>query len=388
MLSPAVSLPTLVAYPFRIFFLSLALWAAAVVALWVPIISGQLHWPLAWPALMWHQHEMLFGVLNAAIAGFLLTAVCVWTNTERLHGSALLALWLVWLAGRLLATFGQAVPEGIVAGVNLLFLPLVMLDAGRRILAARQHRHLIVLAVLTLIWVMQAGFLLGAPATFAEAALLATTLLMMVIGGRITPAFSRNWLQRHGRDPAAVRTVVPLERLVIASLLLVVLAVATRLPAQVVASLAVLAAVFAGTRLLLWRGWLVRAEPLLWILHLSLWWIPVALLLLAGARLGWWPASAWLHAAGAGAMGGLILGVIARVSLGHTGRPLILPSGMTLAFVLLHVGAVVRVLTAFTALPWKAGIIVSGSCWVIAFALFVWRYTPILASPRVDGKAG
>ncbi|MCK0538774.1 NnrS family protein [Alcanivorax quisquiliarum] len=387
-MKPSASLSTLVAYPFRIFFLSLAIWALAVVALWVPIISGQLQWPLAWPALVWHQHEMLFGVLNAAIAGFLLTAVCVWTNTERLHGGALLALWLVWLAGRLLATFGQGVPEMIVVGVNLVFLPLVMLDAGWRIRAARQHRHLIVLAVLGLIWAMQAGFLLVSPLRFAEAALLATSLLMMVIGGRITPAFSRNWLQRQGRDAAAVRTIPALERLVIVTLLLVVLAVVTGWPAQLVALLAVLAASTGGVRLLLWRGWLVRAEPLLWILHLSLWWIPVALLLLAGARLGWWPASAWLHAAGVGAMGGLILGVIARVSLGHTGRALVLPGGMAMAFILLHAGAVIRVLTAFTVLPWKAGVVISGLCWVIAFALFVWRYTAILASPRVDGKPG
>ena len=379
---------TLFAYPFRIFFLSLGLWALIAVGLWVAVVSGHWRLPLAWPPMIWHQHEMLFGLLNAAIAGFLLTAVCVWTGTERLQGRALFGLWLVWLAGRLLATLGGGLPDGLAVAVNLLFLPLVMLDAGRRIWLARQRRQYVVLAVVGLIWFMQAGFLLAGPGRFAETALLAIVLLMMVIGGRITPAFSANWLRQRGGAAERVRTLPALEGLVIAGLLLLTLAALLGMPAVVVAALAMIAALACAVRLWLWRGWLVRAEPLLWILHLSLLWIPVALLLLAGARLGLWPGTVWLHAAGMGAMGGLILGVISRVSLGHTGRPLVLPRGMVPAFVIIHLGAVIRLLTALDLVPWKAGVLVSGACWIIAFVFFIWRYTSILTSPRADGRPG
>lgn len=378
-------LSILFSYPFRIFFLSLAVWAIVAVLLWVPMVSGKLTLPLALPALHWHQHEMLFGVLSAAIAGFLLTAVCVWTQTDRLHGIGLLALWGVWLLGRLLITFGDALPEALVLGVNLLFLPLVMLDAGQRIWRARQRRQLVILLALALIWFMQIGFLLAAPRPFIDAAMLCALLLMLVIGGRITPAFSIGWMRAQGKDPSRVQSHGWLELLTIISSLLLVLAVGAALSDSVVILLSLLAAAASGLRLLLWRGWLVRAEPLLWILHLSLLWIPLSLLLLAGGRLGWWGATVWLHAAGIGAMGGLILGVIARVCLGHTGRPLQLPSGMVFAFVALHVGALVRVATAMAMVPWQPGVLLSGLCWVLAFALFLWRYWAILISPRFDG---
>ena len=378
----------LFAYPFRIFFLSLAVWAVIAIALWVPVVSGRLSLPLALPALHWHQHEMLFGFLSAAIAGFLLTVVCVWTQTDRLHGYPLFALWAVWLLGRVLTTLGGALPEWLVITVNLLFLPLVMLDAGRRIWVARQFKQLLVLVVLGLIWAMQAGFLLVEPQPFAEGAVLATLLLMLVIGGRITPAFSKGWLRARGVDGGRVRSFPWLEVLTIGSGMLLVVVVALGLADETVIALSLLAAVTSGARLLLWQGWLVRAEPLLWILHLALLWIPVALLLLAGFRLGWLPYSAWLHAAGFGGMSGLILGVIARVCLGHTGRPLLLPRGMATAFTVLQIGAVIRVVTGLGWLPWQPGVLISALCWLVAFTVFLCRYGAILMTPRFDGKPG
>ena len=155
-----------------------------------------------------------------------------------------------------------------------------------------------------------------------------------------------------------------------------------------VAAAASALAVVTATRIALWRGWRFGAEPLLWILHLSLAWIPVALLLLALGQFGLLPATAWLHAAGVGAMGGLILGVMSRVALGHTGRPLVLPAGIASAFVLIHVGAALRVTAAASVGPWLPLIAVGTICWVIAYGLFVLRYTPILLAPRVDGRPG
>jgi len=344
--------------------------------------------PLALDPLAWHRHEMLFGFLSPAIAGFLLTAVCVWTDTVRLHGPPLLALWLLWLVGRILMLVGAGMPEIVVIAVNLLFLPMVMLDAGRRIWAARQKRHVIVLVGVGAIWAAQAAFLMLETATAVPAALVGTALLMLVIGGRITPAFSAGWLRLHGGAPGQIRIYPWLETVTLGSMLVLFILTLMGAGSAWIIAVALLAALASVFRLAAWRGWLVRSEPLLWILHLSLLWIPVALVLLAGAEAGWWPVTVWYHALGIGAMGGLILGVISRVSLGHAGRPMVLPQGMVAAFVFIHAGALVRVITAIGGLPWHIGVGATALLWSIAFALFVWRYTSILTTPRVDGKPG
>ncbi|SFR57123.1 uncharacterized protein involved in response to NO [Marinobacter daqiaonensis] len=383
----SASMGQLFSYPFRIFFLSMTVLALLAIPLWVMQLTGMTQLPLALPGLFWHQHEMLFGFLSAAIAGFLLTAVCVWTGTERTHGLRLLLLWGVWLAGRLLLATGEGLPGWLVQGINLAFLPLVMLDAGWRIWHARQKRQFMILMVLGLLWLMQVGFVLRLDPLYAKGALIMAMALISIIGGRITPAFSTGWLRQRGLESDRIRMVPALD---LANLAALVLLLASFLagPDIATAALALLAAALMLVRLYNWKGWLVRREPLLWILHLSILWVPVSLLLLAGSLLAGWPTSAWSHAAGTGAVGGLILGVIARVSLGHTGRPLILPKGMVLAFVAIHLAAAVRVVTTFDLLPWHAGVLVSGLLWATAYAVFLARYTGILASPRADGKPG
>ncbi|WP_336365949.1 NnrS family protein [Marinobacter sp. C2H3] len=375
------------AYPFRAFFLSLAALAVLAIPAWVLAVTGQWSLPLALPGLFWHQHEMLFGVLSAAIAGFLLTAVCVWTQTNRLHGFPLFGLWLVWLAGRLALAFGGPGFAEWATAINLAFLPLVMADAGWRVVRAHQWRQLPILLVLALLWLMQAGFLLTFDTRYTQGALILALALIGVIGGRITPAFSAGWLRQRGLDPAGVRVHPRLDMASLVSLLLVLVATLAHRPVAQ-AALALVAAALMLTRLAGWQGWRVRAEPLLWILHLSMLWIPVALVLLAGTALAGWPASAWSHAAGTGAIGAMILGVMARVSLGHTGRPLTLPPGMVTAFVSLHLAALIRVATAFGALPWTPGVTTSAVLWCLAFALFLLRYSIVLVSPRVDGREG
>lgn len=377
----------LFAFPFRIFFASSAAWAVLAVILWALQMNGVLTLPLAHPPLLWHRHEMLFGVLNPAIAGFLLTAVCVWTNTERLHGLPLVLLWLVWLGGRLTATFGGETLASWSMAIQLMFLPLVALDAGWRVIQARQWRQLVLLIIIALLWLMELGNLINGASLFTSGALILTAALMLVVGGRITPAFSSNWLRIQGGDPKRVRTLPPLEVALLASLLfLVVFALLDQ--DRVVTVLAVVTAMLALARLGLWQGWLMRSEPLLWTLHVSLLWIPVALLLLAGHYGLGWPATAWQHALGIGAMGGLILAVMSRVALGHTGRPLQLPPGIVTAYGLVQMAVALRLLTVFALVPWRWGITVSAIAWVIAFGLFLWRYLPILWSPRVDGKPG
>lgn len=383
----AASIGQLFSYPFRIFFLSMTLLALLVVPAWVMQITGVIQLPLAMPGVLWHQHEMLFGFLSAAIAGFLLTAVCVWTQTNRTHGLMLVGLWGIWLAGRLLLAAGAGLPDWLVQGVNLAFLPLVMLDAGWRIWRARQMRQLLILVVLGLLWVMQIGFVTQLDMSFSHGALIMALALISIIGGRITPAFTTGWLRQRGLDASAVKTVPALDLATVFSLI-ALMAVLVSGWQMLSGLLALLAGALLLVRLAGWKGWLVRKEPLLWVLHLSIFWVPVSLFLLAGSLLAGWPSSAWIHAAGTGAVACLILGVIARVALGHTGRPLLLPSGMVLAFCAIHLAALVRVLTAFAVIPWHPGIGTSTLLWLVAFGLFLYRYTGILASPRPDGREG
>jgi uncharacterized protein involved in response to NO len=381
------SISQLFSYPFRIFFLSMTVLALVAIPLWVMQVNGVISLPLAMPGLFWHQHEMLFGFLSAAIAGFLLTAVCVWTQTERTHGFRLVLLWGVWLAGRLLLAAGADLPFWLVQGVNLMFLPLVMVDAGWRIWHARQKRQLMIMVVLGLLWLMQIGFVTRLDMAFSYGALIMAMALISIIGGRITPAFSTGWLRQRGLDSTAVKTVPALDMATVFSLILLMASLVTGWQ-TVTGVLALLSGVLMLVRLAGWKGWLVRQEPLLWILHLSILWVPVSLFLLAGTLFAGWPSNAWSHAAGTGAVACLILGVIARVALGHSGRPLVLPKGMVLAFLAIHLAALIRVLTAFEFIPWHPGIGSSTLLWLFAFGVFLYRYTGILASPRPDGREG
>lgn len=383
--SPSASPLRLFAYPFRIFFLSTGIWAVMAILLWVGQLSGLWLLPLNGSPLLWHRHEMLFGLINPAIAGFLLTAVCVWTQTERLHGWPLAGLWLVWLCGRLLWFSGDVLPEGVVTAVNLLFLPLVILDAGRRILRVRQVRQYPVLGVLAALWISQFALLVQPSVVVPEVVMTLLLMLMLIIGGRITPAFSDNWLKQQGQTPASL-TLPLLERALLP--LMGLLALSFILLPSATPLLAATAAVVTLVRVVLWKGWCTRTEPLLWSLHLGMLWIPVALFLLAGGSAGWWNPLAWLHAAGAGAAASLILAVMTRVSLGHTGRPLHLPSGLALAYKALFGAAVLRVLAALGSVPYLASLTLAASLWCSAFVLFLLRYTLILCQPRPDGRDG
>ncbi len=381
------SVSQLFSYPFRIFFLSMTVLTLVAIPVWVLEVTGVLQLPLAMPALFWHQHEMLFGFLSAAIAGFLLTAVCVWTQTERTHGLPLALLWGVWLAGRLLLALGGNLPDWVVQGVNLAFLPLVMIDAGWRVWHARQKRQAMIMVVLGLLWLMQIGFVTRLDMSFSYGALIMALALIGIIGGRITPAFTAGWLRQRGGNAEAVKMIPGLDMAALFSMILLMASLVTGWK-TLAAVIAVVAAALMLVRLYNWKGWLARSEPLLWILHLSILWVPVALLLLAGSLVAGWPSNAWSHAAGAGAVGCLILGVIARVSLGHTGRPLKLPKGMVLAFVAIQLAAVIRVLTALSIIPWHPGIGTSTLLWMIAYGLFLVRYAGVLARPRADGREG
>lgn len=376
------------AFPFRPFFLSSALAAAALVPLWLWIWThGQ--GTLALPPLSWHQHEVLAGFLNAAVAGFLMTAVCNWTGTQPLAGRRLLALWALWFAARVAMAFGGSAGAPVAVALDLAFLPLVALDVGARVWRARQRRQAMILVILAAFWGLDLAFHWSGDTRYLHALVMLAALLILVIGGRITPAFTANWLRIHGDDPARVVQRPGMDRAAfLAVAALVVIQASGWRPAWLVAGLAMVAALLVTIRVGGWAAWQTRREPLLWILHVGHLWVAVGCLLHGLAALSLVPGSAWLHALGAGAMGTMVLGVMTRVTMGHTGRPLRLLRGGGYAYALILFAGLARVAVALGWLPMMPGLWLSALTWSAAWLIFLIVYGPILMAPRADGKPG
>lgn len=380
---------------FRPFFLLAASFAAALVPLWVAVLVGWVPAPGWLAPSLWHGHEMLFGFVVAATAGFLLTAVPVWTQTPPLRGVPLALLAGLWVAGRVAMWRPEGLPPGAVAAVDLAFLPALGCALAAPLWRARQLRNLGMVGILAglflanLVIHLQAlghGELARPALRFAVDLVI---LLIVVIGGRIVPAFTRNALTRAG-IPARVRARPWLDRLSIGSVLAVVAGQVLLPPGVARGFLAALAASAVAARLSGWQGLRTARDPLLWSLHLGMAWVAVGLAASAVSQLGGpIPETVALHALTAGAMGAMILSVMARVSLGHTGRPLVVPRGIPAAFLLVNAGALVRTLGPVL-LPahFVDEMVLSGLLWSSAFALFLLRYGWILWAPRSDGSPG
>lgn len=378
---------SLLGFPFRLFFISSALAGAILVPSWLWV------WTHGWPGLAlapvsWHQHEMLAGFVNAAAAGFLLTAICNWTGTPPLAGRRLLGLWLLWLAGRLGMAFGADFPL-LATLLDLAFMPVVAVSVGLRVWHARQRRQAVLLLVLMMLWGLDLLFHWTGDARFLHALVLLTALLILVIGGRITPAFTANWLRMQGRDPRSVVVRPLLDRAaLVATVALVVLeAGAWNVPA-LTGAVALLAALLLLARLAGWSGWRTGREPLLWLLHVGHLWVAVGFLLRGLAAFSLVPDTAWLHALGAGAMGTMVLAVMTRVAVGHTGRALRLRPGGLWAYGSILAAGVTRVCVTLGWLPVMPGLWLASLTWSAAWLIFLAAYGPLLAAPRADGKPG
>jgi uncharacterized protein involved in response to NO len=381
---------------FRPFFLGVGVYAALFVALWPAVWLGALP-PPAWLAPhWWHAHEMLFGVVAAAVAGFLLTAVPVWTGTRALAGAPLGALAALWAAGRVAMLAAGWLPAWLVALVDGAFLPAVALVLARALWRTPRRANQAIGGVVALLAAANLAVHAHALGVFPGAAPRAlrfavdlATLLVVVIGGRITPGFTANALRLRGiaapvvARPSLDRIAVAATAALAALDLVAARGAATGL-AACVAGLAV-----AG-RMLGWQTRHALADPLLWSLHAGLAWVAAGLLLVgAGDLTGALPPAAGLHSLTAGAFGSMILAVMTRVALGHTGRPLVLPRGAALCYALVHAGALARVASAFAAPPAYAPLLVAAAAlWAAAFALYAALYAPILLAPRVDGLPG
>lgn len=371
---------------FRPFYLLAAAFAALGMLAWVFILAGRLAMPMA--GIWWHAHEMLFGFAAAVIVGFLFTAGRNWTGLATPTGTPLALLAAVWLAGRL----GMALDGGAVAAlVDSAFLPAAAAAIARVLWKAGSRRNYFVVGILGLLALANIAFHLARfgvlaidPLAALHFALGVIVLLETTIGGRVIPSFTssalkgvRQWQSQPWNYAAVAATGI--------ALLAWVVLPDVRWPA----ALSLLAAALQLPRCIGWNPWATRRVPLLWVLHLSHLWIPVGLLLLAAAQLGWLPRSAGIHALTIGATGGLIIGMITRTALGHTGRLLIAGRVEAAAYALVQIAAVVRVLTV-AAIPAAAagGIHLAATAWVLAFVLYLWRYLPWLMRPRVDGQPG
>jgi uncharacterized protein involved in response to NO len=374
---------------FRPFFLAAGVYAVLMMGLWLGVLQGGLKTGDLSPAI-WHGHEMLFGFAVAVIAGFLLTAAQNWTGIRTPSGPPLAALFLLWLAGRL-SFLIPGLPAGWVALVDLAFLPVLALTLAWPIIKAKQLSNapfpillLALAAANALVHLDGLGWASGTarPGLHLAAYVIVTIIVMM--GGRVIPSFTDNKLGTRARRWKTIERLVPVATL--GALIAALLAP----DSHVTAWLAAIAAGVHFTRLAGWYTSKVWSEPLLWILHLGYAWIALGFALLALSAAGMPPAAgSALHAFTAGGIGALTLGMMARVSLGHTGRMLKPAPLMTLAFVAVNLAALIRV-----ALPlifptlYMQGLVASGLLWMAAFGLFAALYTPILLRPRVDGKSG
>jgi uncharacterized protein involved in response to NO len=367
---------------FRPFYLMAGLLAAVSVPLWVAEFAGVLGHALQRSSL-WHAHEMIFGFAFAVIVGFLFTAGRNWSGQPTPAGRHLAAIATLWLAGRLLVL----TPWPLLAAVaDTAFALAAALGLAVPLVAARNRRNYFFVALLLSLGAANLAFhltmagLVDLPLQFGlQLGLDLVLFAMVVMGGRVIPMFSNN-----GVPGCGARRVPWLERAAPGSVLVVLVVDAfAAAPAALLAAVCALSALLQAGRLALWQPWRTLRHPLVWVLHAAYTWIAIHLALRAGAALEYLPGSAATHALTVGAIGGMTLGMMTRTARGHSGLPLRSGATEAVAYVLLNLAALARI-----AIPslWPAGyvpaVVASGALWALAFALFVWRYVPVLLRSR------
>jgi uncharacterized protein involved in response to NO len=373
-------------FGFRPFFLGAGIWALVAVAIWLAAFRGLVSIPTAFDPVAWHVHEMIFGFVAAAIAGFLLTAVPNWTGRMPIRGVLLAALFALWAIGRVAVLASGLIGAGVAAAIDLAFLTLLLALLAREIVAARNWRNVpitIVLAVLLLANVLIHAEAVGHASTGPlgqRLAIAVVVLLINLVGGRIIPSFTANWLKKRGeaRLPAGHDA---LDRGALA-VLVVALAAWVAAPESFATGVSLIGAgVLAGIRLARWRGHRTLSEPLLWSLHLGFAWVPVGLLLTGTSLvIPGLPATAGIHALTAGAMGSMTLAVMTRATLGHTGRALAADRWTAAIYLLVATAALLRIAAPLLAEAYLPLLWASGVAWIAAFGTFAVRYGRLLVT--------
>jgi uncharacterized protein involved in response to NO len=373
---------------FRPFFLAAGLWAAVALVLWIVMVVTGAALPSRFDPLAWHIHEMLFGFVMAAIAGFLLTAIPNWTQRLPVSGGPLALLAGLWLLGRIACLVSALVPAWLAIAADLSF-PVVLIGVvAREIVAGRNWRNLpmvvpvTVLGIANLLMHLESDGVAVPSGLGWRLGLAAVIVLISVVAGRIVPSFTRNWLaKRWGSDLPAAHGWI--DRAALGVLHVGLFGWAFFPAFRPTGLLLLLGAVLNLWRLLRWRGAATAAEPLLLVLHIGYGWVVLGAALLGLAMLDAdLPQSVAIHALTAGAIGTMILAVMTRVTRGHTGRDLSADRITSLIYILVTLAAITRVAFAFDA-GWTMPLLIASACfWIAAFGGFVLRYGPMLLLPR------
>lgn len=373
---------------FRPFFLLASLFSIIALIIWGGYLQGHVNVNLYGGALWWHTHEMLFAFITAIIVGFLLTAVQNWTSVRSVNGKGLMLLVGLWLLARCAFLMPDILNLWIIASLDVVFLPLSAIILAYPIIKVKLWRNLMFIPILLIMALCNA--VMHYSVLFQDASVIKTasttmvllvTLVMCIMGGRVFPMFTAN-----GTKTKRVDALPWLEKLTIISTLLVVIVYAglISLPIEVIAALFFVSGVANGCRAFRWKFKVTLGTPLLWSLHLSYWAIALGLIMFGIAMLS--PIishSQAIHTLTIGGMGGMILSMISRVSLGHTGRNLVVGKIMTMAFIAIVLAFIVRVFGSYILDDYQHVIAIAILFWVIAYGSFVALYAPILSKPRV-----
>lgn len=376
----------LLSYGFRPFFLFGAVYSGVAVLAWLPLVLGEIELPTGLAPRDWHFHEMLYGYLSAVMAGFLLTAIPNWTGRLPIQGRPLLLLVVAWIAGRIAVSTSGLIGWFAAAGVDAVFLILLAAATAREIIAGRNWRNIKIVAVVTVLALANIAFhleahLRGTADISIRIGIGAVVTLLMLIGGRIVPSFTRNWLVREnpGRLP------IPFGRFDAAAVIVSVFTITLWCgfphgPAT--AAALTLAATLQAARLIRWAGDRTLREPLLVILHVGFAFVPLGFSLLALAAANVVPSTAGIHAWTVGAFGIMTLAVMTRATLGHTGQELTASFGTQLIYAAAILSAAARIWTSLQP-EWSVSLLhIAAFAWAVAFLGFAAVYGPLLWKPR------
>jgi uncharacterized protein involved in response to NO len=380
----------LFSYGFRPFFLGAAVWAITALAIWIGSLQGRLALAPGYGALPWHGHEMLFGYGSAVVAGFLLTAVPNWTGRLPVAGVRLMALFALWCLGRVALLATGVTGATAAAAIDSLFLPCLLIVMGREIIVGENWRNLMPLALIAIFAIANIAFhaevlTAGAPGYGLRAGVAALVALIVLIGGRITPSFTHNWLFRAGSP------VLPAPFGLFDKIALVVTGIALAawiaVPGTMVTAwLFLVATAILSVRLWRWKGTYTWREPLLLVLHVGYAFVPLGFLLAAMSMLTpqFLAGTAALHAWTVGAVGLMTLGVMTRATRGHTGHALTASSMTVASYGAMIAAALMRIAAGFFPQAYMRLIELAGAAWMVAFALFLVEYAPMLLGPRMS----
>jgi uncharacterized protein involved in response to NO len=376
---------------FRAFFALAGLSALFLIILWNGFYKGTVTMTNYFAPNEWHAHEMLLGYSVAVMAGFLLTAVKNWTGQATITGDKLAGLCLLWLYGRIVPFYAGLLPDGLIAFIDFAFLPVLAYQVSQPILRSKNYRNLVFIVILlvlavgnSLIHADKLGLLSDGVATGLHLVIATIILLILVIAGRVFPFFTER-----GLTGVLIIKNPLLDYLSIASAALVFILQLFHSSGTLLALVALLASIANIARIAYWYVGKIWYVPLLWVLYVGYGWIILGFMFTALSAYEWVSPALALHAFTLGGIGVLTLGMMARVALGHTGHILKASNTIALAFVLLNLAAIGRVLLPIALPAWYNGFMYFATLsWLAAFALFVFVYAPILTSARVDGQEG